>query len=140
MSTIKYTVLDDFDHIVDEKANTFIAVRKLVWGEVDADNVDKNKIRFDIRKWYTRSDGTESVGKGVSFITEQGPHNLAKMLVENNYGDTKDLLVGLKDRDNFRSSLNSILDKDDDLYDEDAGNEEDDLYVPDDDLFDYDEE
>lgn len=134
---IKYTIVDDYDHIVDEKGSTFLALRKIVWGDVeDPDNIDPSKVKLDIRKWHTDSStGEEKVGKGWSFITEQGPHNLTKILVENGFGKTRDILNGVKDRDDFRSSLNSVLGKDDELYDSEI--EEEVLYVPSDDLFDY---
>lgn len=129
---IKYNIIDEFDHIFDEKGNTFLALRKISWG--DEPNPDKAK--YDIRKWYTSADGTESVGKGVSFITEQGPHNLARVLVENNFGNTRELLNGMKDREDFRSSLNIVLGKDSEFYDEAIPEQ---LYVPNNNLFDYEE-
>lgn len=134
---IKYTIVDDYDYIIDEKGSSFIALRKIFWGDTDVlDEIDPSKVKLDIRKWHTDSStGEEKVGKGWSFLTEQGPHNLTKILVENGFGKTKDILNGIKDREDFRSSLNSVLGKDDDLYDPEA--EEEVLYVPSDDLFNY---
>lgn len=131
---IKYTIVDDYDHIIDEKGNSFIALRKIIWGDSE-DDVDQSKVKLDLRKWHTDSNGEEKVGKGWSFLTEQGPHNLAKILVENGFGKTKDILNGIKDREDFRPALNSILGKDDEFYDPNC--EEEVLYLPTDELFNY---
>lgn len=97
-----YTVNPDFDFIFDEKGNTFLALRKIAWSEGGQE-------KLDIRKYYNSSDGTETVGKGVSFITEEGPHELTRILVENNYGYTDEILNGIKNRDDFKSSLVKVL-------------------------------
>lgn len=104
MPEIKYTISDDFDHTFDEKGNTFLALRKIAWG--DSDNV-----KLDIRKWYTNSAGEETIGKGVSFLTEEGPHELAKVLLENGYCDTFQVIESIKNRENFMTSLVRSLNK-----------------------------
>ena len=135
---IKYTIVDDFDHIFDEKGSTFLSLRKIYWGSVDdPEKIDKSKIKLDMRRWHTNADGEENVGKGLSFLTDQGANNLTRILVENNYGKTKEILHAMKDRDDFRISLNSVLGKDDEHYDDTI--KEEDLYIPGDSLFDYEE-
>lgn len=89
--SFSYKIKEDFDHIFDEKANTFLALRKVQWG-------GKGDYKLDIRKWYVNSDGEEVVGKGVSFLTEEGPDELTKILVEQGYGDTKELMEVLSNR------------------------------------------
>lgn len=101
-----YKVNPDFDFIFDEKGNTFLALRKISWGE-------GSKEKLDIRKYYNSADGTETVGKGVSFITEEGPHELARVLVENEYGYTDELLNGMKNRKDFMTSLVKVLNEED---------------------------
>lgn len=125
-----YTIVDDFDKVFDEKGNTFLAVRKLVWGDTDPE-----KAKLDIRKWYVNAAGEETVGKGVSFLTEEGPNALVRVLTESGFGHTREILENIKDRDDFKPALNIVLGKDSEFYDESAN---EDLYVPGNDLFDYD--
>ena len=101
-----YKVNPDFDFIFDEKGNTFLALRKITWNE-------GGKEKLDIRKYYNSSDGTETVGKGVSFITEEGPHELTRILVENNYGYTDEIINGIKNRKDFMTSLVKVLNEED---------------------------
>lgn len=105
MRAIMYKVNPECDHIFDEKGNTFLALRKIQWGENGGE-------KLDIRKWYTNANGEETVGKGVSFITEDGPHELAKILVENDFGYTEEIIEGIKNRKDFMSSLTKCLNGD----------------------------
>lgn len=100
-----YKVNPDFDFIFDEKGNTFLALRKIAWGG--------GQEKLDIRKYYNSSDGTETVGKGVSFITEEGPHELTRILVENDYGYTDEIINGIKNRKDFMTSLVKVLNEED---------------------------
>jgi hypothetical protein len=63
-------------------------------------------------------------------MTEEGPANLINALIELGYGNTKEVLGKLSDRTDFRKSLNSLLGKDDELYDDNVGTLEDDYYDP----------
>ena len=114
----------ELDRTFDEKGNVFLALRKISWGEGKKENVD-------IRKWYMSSDGEETVGKGVSFLTEEGPHELTRALVEEGYGHTEDVLNGIKDREDFMVSLVKVVNADD-L----AANGIDVSNIPDDEYFD----
>lgn len=78
-----YTVDSDFDYTIDEKGNTFIALRKIDWG-------NKGDYKLDIRKYYASETG-ETMSKGLSFLTEEGPHELTKVLIETGYGDDEEL-------------------------------------------------
>ena len=89
----KYTLHDDVNVVFDEKGNTFLALRKLTWG----DNVNSIP-KYDIRKWYVSPEGDEVVGKGVSFLTEDGPNNLTEALVAEGFGNTKVLLELINNR------------------------------------------
>ncbi|MGL5330977.1 MAG: hypothetical protein ACRDD7_17070 [Peptostreptococcaceae bacterium] len=95
---IMYNVNPDFDFTIDEKGNSFIALRKISWGENTTE-------KLDIRKYYNSADGTETLGKGISFLTDEGPNELAKVLVENNFGYTDDIINGIKNRKDFMTSL-----------------------------------
>lgn len=98
----EYTVNPDFDFTFDEKGNTFLALRKLSWGEGKPEKIE-------LRKWYNSADGTETPNKGFTFLTEEGPHELTKVLVEQGFGYTDDILNGLKNREDFKSSLSKVL-------------------------------
>ena len=94
---------DSVNEIFDEASgNSFLALRRLRWSE-------NSDFRLDIRKWFTNSDGEEIAGKGVSFLTEEGPANLIEALLRNGYGDTLKTLNGIKDRDDFLVSVKQIL-------------------------------
>lgn len=129
---ISYTIVDDYDKVFDEKGNTFLAMRKIAWG----DNPDLEKAKLDIRKWFINADGEETPGKGTAFLTEDGPDSLTKILLEEGYGHTKEILNSIKDRDDFRKELNDIVGKNDTLYDD---NVKDEFHKPSDSMFDYDE-
>ncbi len=99
----EYEVDKEFDHVIDEKGNSFIALRKIQWG-------GKGDFKLDLRKWYISSTGEETVGKGVSFLTEEGPHELAKVLVDNGYGHTNEILSGIYHREDFEECLQGLRD------------------------------
>lgn len=119
----EYEIDKDFDHIVDEKGNSFIALRKIQWG-------GKGDYKLDLRKWYINSNGEETVGKGVSFLTEEGPHELTKTLVDNGYGHTNEILSGLYNRSDFEQCLQGLREGKD-IVNESVDNDED-YYNPED--------
>ena len=63
-------------------------------------------------------------------MTEDGPSELAKTLLDLGYGNTREILQTLNQREDFRKSLNSVLGKDDELFDAEVGTLEDDYYDP----------
>lgn len=97
----EYEIEEGFDHVFDEKGNTFLALRKVQWG-------GKGDFKLDLRKWYINSNGEETVGKGVSFLTEEGPHELAKVLVDNGFGHTGEILQGIYHREDFEQCLENL--------------------------------
>lgn len=102
---IKYTI-HGINRVVDEKGNSFIALRELSWG-------DNETVKLDIRKYYTGNDGKETLAKGVSFLTDDGPGELVKALIEEGYGDTREIFESLATRDEFAQNciwgLNTTL-------------------------------
>lgn len=102
---INLEIDDSINAIIDEApgGNSFIGLRKLRWS-------DKSPFRLDIRKWYINSEGEEIAGKGVAFITEDGPDNLVKELLKAGYGNTIQTLESLKDRGDFLESVKIIID------------------------------
>ena len=94
-------IIDGFDYTLQEKGNTYVALRKVQW-------YDQEEIKLDIRKYTTNTDGTEQIKSGVC-LNDDGAHELTKVLVENGYGETQDILDGIKDRIDFKSSLKKSL-------------------------------
>lgn len=78
-----YSVDPDYDYTVDEKGNTFIALRKIDWG-------NKGEYKLDLRKYYA-SEAGETMSKGLSFLTEDGPDELTRVLLETGYGDDTEI-------------------------------------------------
>lgn len=106
-NTIDYEIVDGYDHIFDEKGNTFLSLRKISWGGREP--------KLDLRKWYTMADGEERVGRGVGFLTEEGPHELTRILVQEGFGYTNELMDILSTREDFnheKYDLDSLATKD----------------------------
>lgn len=94
---------DSINEVIDETpGNRFIALRKLRWSP-------EGQFKLDIRNWYTNSEGEEIAGKGVSFMTEEGPDNLIEALLKHGYGDTRKTLNGIKDREDFQVAVKEII-------------------------------
>lgn len=104
--SIEYTIKDGFDFVLEEKGNTYTSLRKICW--CGADEAEEKEGKLDIRKYYTGKDGNEVVGKGTS-LTEEGANELVHVLTSHNYGNTKTIINGIKDREDFMSSLVSSL-------------------------------
>lgn len=108
MVDIKYKVCG-YDRTIDEKGNSIVALRKMQWGIGPEDQEDPDKVKLELRKWYISPEG-ETPGKGVTFLTEEGPHELTNALVDSGYGHTKDILAGLMKREDFVDSCKNITD------------------------------
>lgn len=94
---------DSLNEVIDESVgNRYIALRKLRW-------TPESPFKVDIRNWYVNSNGEEIAGKGVSFMTPEGPDNLIEALLKNGYGDTRKTLNGIKDREDFLVSVKEII-------------------------------
>ncbi len=100
MAELKYEIDENFNFVVEEKNNSFIAIRKVSW--------NGREPKLDVRKWYSNPDG-EICGKGVSFSTEDGPHEMVHVLVKENYGDTATIMNALSHRDDFYDVLKTYL-------------------------------
>ena len=77
-----YSVDPNFDYTIDEKGNTFIALRKIDWG--------RGEYKLDLRKYYASESG-ETMSKGVSFLTEDGPDELTRVLLDTGYGNDAEI-------------------------------------------------
>lgn len=103
-----YTTDPDFDYTIDEKGNTFIALRKIDWG-------NKGEYKLDLRKYYASESG-ETMSKGVSFLTDDGPDELTDVLVRNDYGHDDSLAEAIIEcRPSVLARIKYKLDNDPDL-------------------------
>lgn len=98
---ISYEIVDGFDKIFDEKGNTFLALRRISWNG----NTDK----YDLRRWRNNAQGDEMADKGFTFLTEEGPHELTKVLLDSGFGHTVEVINSIKDRDDFKESILTSL-------------------------------
>jgi len=92
--------LGELNEIVEEKGNTFKALRRISFNE--------RPEQLDIRGWYMNGDGKEIMGKGVQ-LSDEGANNLTVFMVREKYGDTKEIITELKKREDFFPSLTSAL-------------------------------
>lgn len=73
---------ENFDFVLEEKANNFVALRKIKWK-------NQNEFKLDIRKYRATETG-EVMLKGCS-LTDKGANELTKILIEQGYGKDKDI-------------------------------------------------
>ena len=112
-TNIRPVMFDGLDAIFDEKGSMFLSMRKVQWVK-EGNEPDPSKAKLELRKWIVGPDGVEKANKGMTFLTEEGPHELAKTLVHHGYGKTKEILLELKGREDFHESVNTLFDKDED--------------------------
>lgn len=102
---------DNFDFILEEGQNTSINLRRISW------NGRPSKI--DIRKWVY-NDGTERAMKGVS-LSDEGADELANVLIEQGFGNTKRIIKAIKAREDYDGSISGSVTEE---IAEDDGSEE----------------
>ena len=114
MAEFKFEVDKNFgDHVIEERDNLSIIMRKISWG-------NSGEYKVDIRKYLDTEEG-ERMNKGIS-LTDNGANELAKELVSCGYGDTKEIIKALSKReDNLADLLNQCNNESED---EDSGSEE----------------
>ena len=122
MPDFNYKVDETFDYLIEEKGNQATFFRRVSWGGRDA--------KLEIRKWYV--DGTtETPGKGVPFMTEEGPDELVRIMTEIGYGKTDEVLSNISKRDDFGISVKKVLGKGiEELIDDTADIELEEVYDP----------
>lgn len=77
-----YEVDPNFDFVLEERANTFIGLRKIKWGS-------QSEAKLDIRKYRATEEG-EMMMKGCS-LSDEGANELTKILVQEGYGSDKEI-------------------------------------------------
>lgn len=78
-----YEIDPNYDYVLEERGNTYIALRKIRWG-------DRDHFNLDIRKWYATEDG-ERMAKGCSLMSDEGADELARVLISTGYGNEKEI-------------------------------------------------
>lgn len=107
-----YHVFKDYGLIFDENKNKYGSLRSVQWVKAGAEP-DESKAKLELRKIIASDEG-EQVGKGYTFSTEEGPHELAEGLVDLGFGNTKKILKSVAKRDDFKESIDTINNDPDD--------------------------
>lgn len=103
VSNLKYTQHGDMDNIIEEGKNMFTAMRLVSWTETA-------QPKLDIRKYFVDAEGNEKASKGIAFDPNgDAPNALTLALIKEGYGDTEDVINGIKTRQNFMPSLVKCL-------------------------------
>lgn len=110
-NALKYYIHKDFDIPFDEKGSTYGAVKLVQWIK-EGNEPDIEKAKVEIRKIYVTKEG-ENLGKGFTFSTKEGPHELTVGLIKAGFGDTKDILREVRKRDDFLEAASHVNDDDD---------------------------
>jgi hypothetical protein len=105
--SVKPIKFGTIDYTFDERGSSFLALRQIQWCK-EGDEPDESKSKLELRKWMVDKDGNEIANKGFSFLTDDGPHELAKILVQQGYGKTKDILTELVKREDFKNSVENF--------------------------------
>lgn len=128
----EYTTDPNFDYTIDEKGNTFIALRKIDWG-------NNGNYKLDLRKYYASESG-ETMSKGVSFLTDEGPDELTKVLVETGYGNDEELATAIiENRPYVLGRIKAELDNDPELVERIKHERLDEVYDDDEEFYDPEE-
>ena len=114
MAEFKFEVDKNFgDHVIEERDNLSIIMRKISWG-------NSGEYKVDIRKYLYTEEG-ERMNKGIS-LTDNGANELTKELVSCGYGDTKEIIKALSKREENLADL--VNQCNNESEDEDNGSEE----------------
>lgn len=119
----KYEFDPNFDFVLEEKANIFTALRKVKWG-------DSEEFRVDIRK-YISTDHGETMKKGCTFMSDDGVHELTKVLLEQGYGRQDEIINAIcSSRPDIAMGIAKSFSKDGDSmeFPDDDGIESDEYY------------
>ena len=118
MAEFKFEVDKNFgDHVIEERDNLSIIMRKISWG-------NSGEYKVDIRKYLYTEEG-ERMNKGIS-LTDNGANELTKELVSCGYGDTKEIIKALSKREeNLADLINQCNNES-----EDEDNESEEYYDP----------
>lgn len=114
------------DRIIEERGNTYIALRKIKWGS-------QKDFKLDIRKYIATAEGSQ-MRKGCT-ITDEGANELSRALLEVGYGKAEDISSVIVEQ--RKDIYASILKKSEDLSDSEKQDIISQNYIEDDDSDDY---
>lgn len=103
MSEFKYDVNPELDEVIEETGNQFVALRLL--------SINDGAMAYDIRSYYNTENG-ERMGKGCRIKTREGMDTLTNKMLEHGFGDTKECVKILKQREDFKEALAGNLSED----------------------------
>lgn len=117
---ITYTVNPDgINEVIEENNNMITMLRQVSWGKAE---------KLELRKWIVDTD-SEKPMKGCA-MGETGWHTLTEILAKNGYGDTKEILTNIKDREDFDKALVQVIGKKKVGQVKETVIEEDDYFTP----------
>lgn len=103
-----FEVDPNYDFVLEERGNTYTALRKIRWG-------DKEDFSLDIRKYYATEEG-ERMAKGCSLMSREGADELTRILVYTGYGNDKQLAEAIcTSRDEVAARIYDHILNDNDL-------------------------
>lgn len=101
--TISFVIkTDGINELIDERNNSILALREVSW--------NGREPHLELRKWIVDEAGDKPM-KGVSFLTDDGPHNLVDTMTKLGYGNTENILTNIKNRKDFEESLVKVIGK-----------------------------
>ena len=111
---ILYKCFKDFNILFDEKAGSFGTVRLAQWYK-EGSEPDESKAKYEIRKFVVDKDGSgEIANKGITISSKEAMDDLTDGLVENNFGNTRNILKSVSKREDFKDTLENINNDPDD--------------------------
>ena len=111
-----YIFQDEINEVIEEKGNQFTALRVVEWLK-EGEEPNKEKGKLELRRWIIEKDGTERANKGLVFMTKEGPHQLTETLVNNGFGDTKNIIKGVLNRDDAKDSITNLFNDNEEFSD-----------------------
>lgn len=111
-SNLIYHVFKDYNINFDEKANSFCSVRLAQWVK-SGNEPDESKAKIEIRRITVKPEGEQPL-KGISFSSPDAVSELADGLISVGFGNTRNILLSLSKRDDFKDTVENInIDPDD---------------------------
>lgn len=89
----------NIDEVIDTKGNQVMLLRKIAWGDSETE-------RLELRRWVVDMKDEKPL-KGVTFLTENGPEVLTNTLIKLGYGNTKEILKTLSEREDFSDAMST---------------------------------
>ena len=111
---------EGINEVVEENGNMITMLRQVSWSGKEE--------KLELRKWIVDTD-SEKPMKGCS-MTEIGWNNLACILTKNGFGETKEILENIKDREDFDDALVKVIGKKKFTEAKETVIEEDDYFTP----------